>query len=71
MRRLFPFQSGYHRALAGGEDPVEVHLTDVFQREESRRRLLFSDLAAEVITGKGPEGYRLALQTLHRLLGEE
>ncbi|HEX7024853.1 MAG TPA: type II 3-dehydroquinate dehydratase [Gemmatimonadales bacterium] len=50
---------------------VEVHLTDVFQREEARRRLLFSDLAAEVITGKGPEGYRLALQTLHRLLGEE
>lgn len=50
---------------------VEVHLTDVFQREESRRRLLFSDLAAEVITGKGAEGYRLALQTLHRLLGEE
>ena len=48
---------------------VEVHLTDVAAREESRRRLLFADLALEVITGKGPEGYRLGLLTLSRHLG--
>ncbi len=45
---------------------VEVHLTDVARREDARRRLVFSDLALEVITGKGPEGYRLALRTLVR-----
>ncbi len=45
---------------------VEVHLTDVAKREEARRRLVFADLAIELITGKGPEGYRLALQRLHR-----
>src|ERR1041385_1660120 len=45
---------------------IEVHLTDVMQREESRRRLVFSDLALELITGLGPEGYRRALQTLCR-----
>lgn len=48
---------------------VEVHLTDVAAREEARRRLLFADLALEVITGKGPEGYRLGLVTLCRHLG--
>lgn len=45
---------------------VEVHLTDVARREEVRRRLVFSDLTLELITGKGPEGYRLALQALVR-----
>jgi 3-dehydroquinate dehydratase II len=49
---------------------VEVHLTDVAARDEPRRRLLFADLAVEVITGLGPEGYRRALQVLCRRLGE-
>ncbi len=44
---------------------VEVHLTDLAKREEARRRLVFADLAIELITGKGPEGYRLALTRLH------
>ena len=48
---------------------VEVHLTDVAKRDEARRKLLFSDLAIEVITGLGPEGYRRALQSLCRRLG--
>jgi len=49
---------------------VEVHLTDVSRRDEARRRLVFADLAVELITGKGPEGYRLALQALARHLRE-
>ncbi len=48
---------------------VEVHLTDVATREEARRRLLFADLALEVITGKGPQGYLLGLAALNRHLG--
>lgn len=47
---------------------IEVHLTDVSRREEARRRLVFADLALELITGKGPEGYRLALHALARHL---
>jgi len=35
---------------------VEVHLTDVASREEARRRLLFADLAVEVITVSDPKG---------------
>jgi len=43
---------------------VEVHLTDVTARDEARRRLVFADLAAALITGEGPEGYRHALRVL-------
>ena len=50
---------------------VEVHLTDVTKRDEARRRLVFSDLALELITGLGPEGYRRALEVLCRRLGEK
>ena len=48
---------------------VEVHLSDPTQRDEARRRLLFSDLALSVITGLGPEGYRRGLVALCGRLG--
>jgi 3-dehydroquinate dehydratase-2 len=48
---------------------VEVHLTDPSKREEARRRLVFADLAVEVITGLGPEGYLRALRALYGRLG--
>jgi 3-dehydroquinate dehydratase-2 len=47
---------------------VEVHLSDPLAREPARHRLVFADLAVQVITGRGAEGYRLALQTLQRHL---
>ncbi len=47
---------------------VEVHLSDVTARDEVRRRLVFADLALELVTGRGPRGYLDALQTLHRHL---
>ncbi|MFN2468090.1 MAG: type II 3-dehydroquinate dehydratase [Gaiellaceae bacterium] len=45
---------------------VEVHLSNVDAREEWRRLSVISDLAAQRIVGKGPEGYRLALEFLTR-----
>ena len=48
---------------------VEVHLTDPQAREEARRRLVFADLAVEVITGQGAAGYRLGLASICRHLG--
>jgi 3-dehydroquinate dehydratase-2 len=47
---------------------VEVHVSDPSARDEVRRRLMFADLALEFIAGRGAEGYRLALQALHRHL---
>lgn len=40
---------------------IEVHLSNVFAREEFRHRSYLSDLAAGCIVGLGPVGYELAL----------
>jgi 3-dehydroquinate dehydratase II len=43
---------------------VEVHLSNIDQREEWRRHSVIADLAAKRIVGKGPDGYREALHFL-------
>jgi 3-dehydroquinate dehydratase-2 len=43
---------------------VEVHLSNVEEREEWRRFSVIADLAARRIIGRGPEGYREALEFL-------
>ena len=43
---------------------VEVHLSRIEEREEFRRHSVLSDLATNRITGKGPDGYREALEFL-------
>jgi 3-dehydroquinate dehydratase-2 len=43
---------------------VEVHLSNVDAREEWRRHSVVSDLVAHRIVGKGPDGYREALEFL-------
>jgi 3-dehydroquinate dehydratase-2 len=43
---------------------VEVHLSNVEEREEWRRNSVIADLAARRVIGKGPEGYREALEFL-------
>ena len=40
---------------------VEVHLSDVDNREKWRRNSVIADLAAKRVIGKGPDGYREAL----------
>ena len=45
---------------------VEVHLSNIEQREEWRRTSVISDLAVERVIGKGPDGYREALEYLSR-----
>jgi 3-dehydroquinate dehydratase-2 len=52
-----------HDALELVDVPiVEVHLSDVDNREEWRRHSVIADLAAKRIVGKGPDGYREALE---------
>ena len=43
---------------------VEVHLSNVDEREEWRRHSVIADVAATRIVGKGPDGYREALAFL-------
>ncbi|MDE1461247.1 type II 3-dehydroquinate dehydratase [Spartinivicinus poritis] len=50
-------------ALLGVEIPfIEVHLSNVYQREPFRHHSYFSDVAVGVICGLGTQGYALALQ---------
>ena len=50
---------------------VEVHLSDPTQREEWRHVSVLGELCFQSVRGRGPEGYRDALQMLRdRLNGE-
>jgi 3-dehydroquinate dehydratase-2 len=40
---------------------VEVHLSNIEEREEWRRQSVLSDVVSERVIGKGPDGYRDAL----------
>jgi 3-dehydroquinate dehydratase-2 len=43
---------------------VEVHLSNIEEREEWRRTSVIGELATRRILGKGPDGYREALEFL-------
>jgi 3-dehydroquinate dehydratase II len=43
---------------------VEVHLSDIESREEWRRNSVIADVATKRIMGRGPDGYREALEFL-------
>ena len=49
---------------------IEIHLSNIFAREEFRKQSFFSDIAVGVISGLGPVGYELALQAAIRYLDE-
>jgi 3-dehydroquinate dehydratase II len=54
-----------HDALDILEVPiVEVHLSNIEEREEWRRSSVISALATHRVIGKGPDGYRDALEFL-------
>ena len=54
-----------HDAIELLEVPVvEVHLSDIENREEWRRHSVIADVVAKRVMGKGPDGYREALEFL-------
>lgn len=56
-------------ALLAIEAPfIEVHLSNIYRREQFRQRSYFSDIAIGVITGLGSTGYILALRYAHSYL---
>jgi 3-dehydroquinate dehydratase-2 len=48
---------------------VEVHLSNIENREDWRKHSVLADLAARRVIGKGPEGYREALEFLVAQVG--
>lgn len=64
----------YSRAIADALEltrlpAVEVHLSDVEARDDWRRLSVFDGLVLAKISGKGPDGYREALELLAGELG--
>ena len=49
---------------------VELHLSNVFAREEFRRHSYLSDIAVGLITGFGATSYRLAMEFAIERLGQ-
>ena len=47
---------------------IEIHLSNVFAREEFRHNSYFSDIAAGCLFGLGAYGYELALKAAHSQL---
>jgi 3-dehydroquinate dehydratase-2 len=50
---------------------IEVHLSNIFRREEERHRSVVADLALGMITGLGAQGYLLALDAIVMAVSDE
>ena len=59
-------------ALLGVNIPfIEIHLSNVHQREDFRQHSYFSDIAVGVICGLGAQGYELALTAATQQLSDK
>ncbi len=47
---------------------IEIHLSNVFAREEFRKHSYLSDIAVAVVSGMGAFGYEVALQAVEQLI---
>ena len=59
-------------ALAGVDIPtIEVHLTNIYKREEFRHHSYIAPVAAGQISGLGFDGYKFAIPALKNLIEEK
>lgn len=47
---------------------IEIHISNIFAREEFRHHSFLSDIAVGIISGLGTKGYELALEAAHHYL---
>tara|TARA_Y100001970_G_C14166957_1_gene821881 strand:- start:861 stop:1307 length:447 start_codon:yes stop_codon:yes gene_type:complete len=47
---------------------IELHISNIFKREEFRHKSLISGISTGVICGMGANGYILAINALHELI---
>ncbi len=50
---------------------VELHITNIYNREEFRHKSLISKVASGIICGFGANGYIMALEAMQNYLGNE
>ena len=48
---------------------IELHLSNIFKREDFRHHSFLSDVVDGMITGFGPEGYNMALSAIVKMIG--
>ena len=54
-------------ALSGVGIPfIEIHISNIYAREDFRQKSYLSDVAEGVISGLGIDGYELALKSAHK-----
>ena len=53
------------------KNKIEVHISNIYKREEFRQKSLISDVVNGGIFGLGSEGYILAIIAMHKLLINE
>ena len=49
---------------------IELHITNIYNREEFRHKSLISKLASGILCGFGTEGYVMALQATKKILNK-
>ena len=57
--------------LAVGKPSIEVHLSNIYRREEFRRRSFMADVAVGQLSGFGTDSYLLALRAVKNILSKE
>ena len=50
---------------------IEIHISNIYAREDFRKQSYYSDIAVGTIAGLGPQGYELALHAAHRYLQDQ
>ena len=50
---------------------IEIHISNIYKREEFRNKSLISDIVTGGIFGLGTEGYILAIIAMHKILNNE
>ena len=50
---------------------IELHISNIYKREDFRKKSLISDIATGIICGLGVFGYILAINLMHELIKNE
>ena len=49
---------------------IELHISNIYKREEFRHKSLMSGVVTGIICGLGTNGYILAINSMHEMLNE-